>query len=140
MGSNTYGWYYNYYNNYQDNDNSASWTDIGKLYEFITQYYVWDKGPEGCETDQYNALPGDLVQFEWLDDPGPAWDHSVIIVQKGSGGYGYLYWVAGHSDDIDNYPLDSIINQSRRFVGIDRIDGYFKVYIPLAIRVSSEYI
>jgi hypothetical protein len=140
VGSNTYGWYYNYYNNYQDNDYSASWTDVGKLYEFITQYYVWDKGPEGCETDQYNALPGDLVQFEWRDDPGPAWDHSVIIVQKESGGYGYHYWVAGHSDDIDNYPLEFIIYQSRRFVRIDRIDGYFKVYIPLAIKDSSGYL
>ncbi|MCC7130777.1 MAG: hypothetical protein B6D39_06155 [Anaerolineae bacterium UTCFX2] len=140
VGSNTFGWYYNYYNNYLDNDYSASWTDVGKLYEFISQYYVWDKGPEGCETDQYNALPGDLVQFEWQDDPGPAWDHSVIIVLRGSGEYGYLYWVAGHSDDIDDYPLDSIIYQSRRFVSIDRIDGYFKVYIPVAIKDSSGYL
>ena len=86
------------------------------------------------------ALPGDLVQFEWRDDLGPAWDHSVIIVQKGSGGYGYLYWVAGHSDDIDNYPLDSIIYESRRFVRIDRIDGYFKVYIPVVLQATPEYL
>lgn len=137
VGSNTYGWYYN---TYIGNDYSASWVHVQYLYDFITQYNVWDKGPEGCETDQYNALPGDLVQFEWRDDQDTDWDHSVIIVQRGIGGYGYLYWVAGHSDDIDNYPLDSIIYQSRRFVGIDRIDGYFKVYIPLARKDSSGYL
>jgi hypothetical protein len=134
VGSNTFGWYYNYYNSYNDNDYSASWTDVIKLYEFITQYYVWDKGPEGCEVDQYNALPGDLVQFEWQNDEDPEWDHTVIIVQQGSGGYGNLYWVAGHTDDMDNYPLNSIIYQNRRFLRIDRIDGYYKLYIPLIIR------
>ena len=45
VGSNTSGWYYNYYNNYEDNDYSASWTDVEKLYEFISQYNVWNMGP-----------------------------------------------------------------------------------------------
>ncbi len=137
VGSNTYGWYYNYYNTYQDNDYSASWTDVGKLYEFITQYYVWDKGPEGCEIDQYNALPGDLVQFEWRSDTNPEWDHSVIIVQKGSGGYDYSYWVAGHSNDVDNYPLDNYLYDSRRFIRIDRIDGSNKVFLSVALKSLS---
>ena len=127
VGSNTYGWYYNYYNNYQDNDYSASWTDVGKLYEFITQYYVWDKGPEGCEVSKSNADRGDLVQFEWRDDPTPAWDHSMIIVREEIMYGESFFYVAGHSDDIDDYPLDSIIYQSRRFVRIDRIDGYFNL-------------
>ena len=68
VGSNTYGWYYNYYNNVYDNDYSASWTHVQFLYDFITQYLVWNKGPEGCEiNNNYDALEGDLVQFEWKD-------------------------------------------------------------------------
>lgn len=46
VGSNTYGWYYNYYHDYQHYDYSASWTNVTFLFEFITEYLVWDKGPE----------------------------------------------------------------------------------------------
>ena len=131
VGSGTLGWYYNYYNSYLDNDYSASWTDVNFLYDFITDYSVWAKGPEGCDTDQNNALPGDLVQFELQGNT--VWDHTVIIVVRGIGGSGYQYWVSGHSDEIDAYPLDSIVYQSRRFVRIERIDGYANLHIPLIL-------
>ncbi|MFZ6028791.1 MAG: amidase domain-containing protein [Chloroflexota bacterium] len=139
-GSNTYGWYYNYYNGYQNSDYSASWTDVQFLYEFITQYAVWSKGPEGCViNNSYAALAGDLVQFEWNDDGNTNWDHAMIIVRKETPPddpyYPYFY-VAGHSTDVDNYPLESIIYQSRRFIRIDRIDGYATVFAPLILRGS----
>lgn len=146
------GWYY-----YSASDYSNSWTHVQSLYDFITQYWVWPRpgiddpegpgGPEGCETDEYNALPGDLVQFEWFEDENhdgidddTLWDHNVIIVLRGSGGSGYKYWVSGHSDDIDSYPLDDIEYQDRRFIRIERIDGYAKVYLPLVLNAPSGYL
>lgn len=139
VGSNTYGWYYNYYNSYYDNDYSASWADVQFLYNFITQYNVWDKGPEGCEiNNDYAALEGDLVHFEWDDDT--IWDHAMIIVERQEDPYdpyNPTFYVAGHSDDVDDYPLNSIIYESRRFVRIERIDGYANVYLSLVIQNSS---
>lgn len=139
VGSNTYGWYYNYYNSYDDNDYSASWADVQFSYDFITQYYVWDKGPEGCAiNNDYAAVEGDLVQFEWDDDT--IWDHAMIIVERQEDPYdpyNPTFYIAGHSDDVDDYPLNSIIYKSRRFIRIDRIDGYDNVYLSLVIQNGS---
>ena len=67
---------------------TTSWTDVGKLYEFITQYYVWTRGRRDAR--QINIMHyRKYMQFEWPNDISPEWDHSVIIVQKGSGGYRY---------------------------------------------------
>lgn len=132
VGSNTYGWYYNYYKNYNDYDYSASWTDVQFSYDFITQYYVWDKGPEGCEiNNDYAVLKGDLVQFEWNGDT--TWDHAMIIVERQDDPYdpyNPTFYVSGHSTDVDNYPLNSIVYASKRFIHIERIDGYAKIYLP----------
>lgn len=140
VGSNTYGWYYHYYNSYQDNDYSASWTDVQFSYDFITQYYVWDKGPEGCEiNNDYAALEGDLVQFERVGDT-EEWDHAMIIVERQEDPYDPYdptFYVAGHSEDLDNYPLNSVTYRDIRFIRIERIDGYAKVYLPLAIKNSG---
>ena len=87
-------------------------------------------------------MEGDLVQFEWKDDNDTEWDHTVIIVRKETppgAPDNPSFYVAGHSDDIDNYPLSSFIYQSRRFIRIERIDGYGKVYIPLGFNNSSGY-
>jgi hypothetical protein len=139
VGNDSYGWYYN-----SGLDHSASWTDVGQLYNIITDYHAWNKGPEGCLTDRNDAMPGDLVQFEWFEDLNGdgidddiIWDHSVIIVIKGSGGSGYQYWVSGHTDNIDAYPLESITYASRRFLHIERIDGYANLHIPMVLNQNS---
>lgn len=141
VGSNTYGWYYN-----NNQDYSASWTDVQFLYDFITQYYVWGKGPEGCNIDKFYALKGDLVQFEWFEDEdhngiddNTAWDHTVIIVNKWFYAEEPFFEVAGHSDDVDNYPLENFTYASRRFVRIERIDGYYNLYIPVIVKDASGY-
>ena len=140
VGSNTFGWYYNYYNNYQDNDYSASWTDVQFLYDFITQYAVWDKGPEGCPVGKNSATIGDLIQYNWKDHtPDEVWDHSAIIVmvEQLPGGEMYPY-VAAHSDNVDYYPYGDyhydFPNMVTRFIHIERIDGYAKLFLPLMLK------
>lgn len=138
VGSNTYGWYYNYYISHQDNDYSASWTDVQFSYDFITKYYVWNRGPEGCEiNNDYAALEGDLVQFERVGNI-EEWDHAMIIVERQEDPqdpYNPNFYVAGHSDDLDDYPLSSVTYRDIRFIRIERIDGYAKVYLPLLLKV-----
>lgn len=142
------GWYI-----YSGSDYASAWTGVSNLYDFITQYWVWPRpgiddpdgpgGPEGCQVyNNYAALEGDLVQFEWDDDHDTSWDHTVIIVRKETppgAPDNPSFYVAGHSDDIDNYPLSSFIYQGRRFIRVERIDGYAKVYIPLGFKDSSGY-
>jgi hypothetical protein len=133
------GWYF-----YSASDYASAWTGVGNLYDFIAQYWVWPRpgiddpdgtgGPEGCIVDDYQAREGDLIQFEWHGDS--YWDHSVIIVKTEDYGYEVWHWVAGHSDDVDNYPFDY---NDIRFIHIDRIDGYAKIYIPLVMKdVEAE--
>jgi hypothetical protein len=135
VGSNTYGWYYN-----NVNDRAAAWTDVTAIHDFITQYWVWPAGPEGCDVAQYQAYEGDLIQYDWTNDS--AWDHSVIIVRSEDYGYHNRYhWVAAHTDDVDNYPFTSYLydnpNMVYRFVHIERIDGYAMVYLPVIIKNGS---
>jgi Putative amidase domain len=146
VGSNTFGWYYNYYEDYLHNDYSASWTDVQFLYDFITQYYVWDKGPEGCSVGKNSATIGDLVQYNWMvdengnyDPDDEVWDHGAIIVmvEQLPGGEMYPY-VAAHSSDLDNYPYREYIytfpHMIPRFIHIERIDGYAKSFLPLMLK------
>jgi hypothetical protein len=79
---------------------------------------------------------GDLIQIEKEGDP--YWDHSMIIVRTEDYGYEVWHWVAGHSPDVDNYPLDSFDYADIRFIHIDRIDGYAKIYIPLVIKGADS--
>lgn len=128
VGSGTFGWYYGYFNDFEHKDYSAAWTHVQYLYGFITEYYVWDKGPEGCEIPREStssALAGDLVQMDWNSEDD-TWNHSVIIVRKitpPDGPDNPLYYVAGHSDDVDYYPLTAMPGYDLRFVRIERIDG-----------------
>jgi hypothetical protein len=142
VGSNTYGWYYNTYigNNY-----SASWAHVQYLYDFITQYKVWDKGPEGCPVGKNSALIGDLIQYNWKDHtPDEGWDHTAIIVWIEELPQGEMYpFIAAHSEDLDNYPYREYFfdfpNMIFRFIHIERIDGYDKSFLSLIQRdVVSE--
>lgn len=148
-GFGSLGWYV-----YSDSDYTKAWTGVDFIHEFITEHWVWPRpgiddpdgpgGPEGCMVAEYQAREGDLIQFEWFEDVNndgidddkddPIWDHSVIIVKTKDYGYEVWHWVAGHSDDVDNYPLDYFDYNDIRFIHIDRIDGYFKLYIPLVIK------
>jgi hypothetical protein len=129
-GIGTNGWYY-----FDTNDRAAAWNDVERLYGFIVgETYFWDGGPEGCEVTSEEAQVGDVIQYEWNEDE--YWDHSAIIVTKGTGGQGYRYYVAGHTPDVDEYPYDSFNYDDIRFIHIERIDGYI-FYLPLEIGGGS---
>jgi len=142
-GANTIGWYYN-----SKFDYSPSWTEVNFLFDFITQYYYNENmGPEGCQYNHnYMAKEGDLVQFEW--GPGndyngdESWDHTAIIVSKETppdDPYHPYYYIAQHSDDLDNHPLHVITYQSIRFLNIVRIDGSIsEAYLPLLMQTSGN--
>lgn len=133
VGANTYGWYYNSVSDY-----ASAWTGVSYLYDFITQYWVWPAGPEGCDVAQYQAYEGDLIQYDWENDS--EWDHSVIIVRiLDIGPYNRYHWVSSHTPDVDDYPFTSFDypNKVYRFIHIERIDGYAMVYLPLIIKNGS---
>jgi len=135
IGSGTLGWYFNSVNDY-----SPAWTGVSYLYDFITQYWVWPAGPEGCVVSKDNAQPGDLIQYEW--EGGEEWDHGVIIVESIDMGYGDMYHlVAGHTPDVDDYPYYYFHygdpSKIYRYIRVERIDGYFMVYLPLVLKNSG---
>jgi hypothetical protein len=139
----TLGWFYT------DLAHRANaWNNVGAIYDFITQYWVWPipgeddpngpGGPEGCEVLQYEAYEGDLIQYDWTNNG--SWDHSAIIVSSIDLGQNNRYhYVASHTPDVDNYPFTSFDypNKIYRFVHIERIDGYAKIYIPSIIGGGS---
>ncbi len=134
------GWYF-----FSNSDYANAWTQVQALFEFITQYWVWPRpgiddpegpgGPEGCPMDFYQVYEGDLIQYDWTNNG--SWDHSVIIVRSQDlGQYNRFHWVAGHTPDVDDYPYSSFAypNQVYRFIQIERIDGYAKLFLPLILK------
>lgn len=131
-GTGTPGWYY-----LSVNDRATAWTDVGGLYGFITdESYYLKAGPQGYEATADSANKSDIIQFKWNGNDN-IWDHSVIIVDSWYSGRMY-HLVSAHSQDIDNYPLDSILYYQRRFIHITGIEGH-AIYIPLVIKSSGTY-
>lgn len=137
------GWYF-----YSSSDYANAWTEVQALFELITQYWVWPRpgiddpegpgGPEGCPKAQYEVYEGDLIQYDWTNDG--SWDHGVIIVRSEDYGQNNRYhYVASHTPDVDNYPFTTFDypNKIYRFVHIERIDGYAKIYVPSIIGGGS---
>jgi hypothetical protein len=143
-GSGTFGWYYN-----QSDDHSASWTDVGKLFEFITDYRVWPISPEGCDAVIDQAERGDVIQYNWKEkapgtpDPNDTvWDHSAFIVFSQYDPT--FHWVAGHSPEVDGYPYTQFKydyhhpDMVTRFIHIVRLDGA-RIFIPLALKNVTRF-
>lgn len=130
----TLGWFY-----MDVNHRANAWNNVTPLYDFITQYWAWPAGPEGCNVSQYQAYEGDLIQYDWTNDG--AWDHSVIIVRSMDiSPYNRYHWVSSHTPDVDDYPYSyfDYPNKVYRFIHIERIDGYAMVYLPLVIKNGSR--
>lgn len=125
------GWYWFWRS---PGDRSSSWTGVQPLFDFITHPDKSPLGPEGCAVQQYQAYPGDLIQYDWTQDN--VWDHSVIVVSEIQTGQSQWYdYVAGHTPDVDNYPYTDFHynhpNMVERYIHIDRIDGYALLNLPL---------
>ena len=143
IGSATYGWYYN-----DRYDHSPSWTHVKYLYDFIIEpgYSYWPAGPEGCDTVIDQTEKGDIIQYNWKENPpgtpdpnDEEWDHSVMIVLSQ---YEPTYhWVAGHSPDVDGYPYTHFIythpNMVYRFVHIVWLDAASLVKLPIVMNSES---
>jgi hypothetical protein len=133
------GWYY-----YSPSDYASAWTGVEFLHRFITNpanYNSWPSGPEGCDVPQYQAYPGDLIQYDWTQDS--YWDHSVIVVSTYQVDPTHWYdYIAGHTPDVDNYPYTSFQyshpNMVERFSHIDRIDGYALLDLPIILKNFSR--
>lgn len=147
-GGYTFGWYYK---DGLNGDYSPSWTHVDYFYSHIIQYLVWPLpgddpdgpgGPEGCEVLSYQAYPGDVIQYD-MKGIG-YWDHGAIIVKTDFlSDTNRYHYVASHSPDHDDYPYTKFMydynypNMVTRFLHIDRIDGYSKRFIPMAINYIS---
>ncbi len=126
-GDGQLGWYL-----YSALDHASAWNYVTPLMEFITQYWVWPAGPEGCEVSVTGLQVGDLIQYDW-QGTGTLWDHSAIVVNFVNEGSGVMMpYIASHTPDLDNYPY-SIFYQSPdriyRYIHIERIDGS-KIFMP----------
>jgi hypothetical protein len=107
------GWYYS-----GANDRAAAWTDVSSLYDFTVKGHFWEAGPEGVEQANESDLDeGDLIQYEWGD--GGTWNHTVMVVWMfKTSATSWYPLVAGHSDDVDNYPFEALNYAEYRFIHI----------------------
>jgi len=97
-GNGQLGWYF-----YSSLDHATAWNYVTPLMEFITQYWVWPAGPEGCEVAVTGLQVGDLIQYDW-EGTGVLWDHSAIVVNLVDQGSGVMMpYIASHTPDLDNY-------------------------------------
>ena len=143
----TVGWHY-----YNINDRATAWADVGKFYEFVTEYQEWPRpgiddpdgpgGPEGCEVLFYQAYPGDVIQYD-MEGIG-YWNHAAIIVKTDFlSDTNRYHYVASHTPDHDDYPYTKFMydynypDMETRFLHIDRIDGYSLRFIPLTMNYVS---
>ena len=107
----TFGWYYR-----TANDKAPAWTGVSYFRNFLLREET-SPGPKAVELfDLAQAQAGDVVQLSF---DGKTFQHSPVIVQVHKGSI----FVAAHSFDADNRPLDSYDYQSVRLL---HIVGYYK--------------
>lgn len=105
----TFGWYY-----LTADNRTPSWTGVPYFYQFLTRKEQ-SPGPVAIETTLDNCEPGDFVQ---LNFSGAAYQHTPIIVQKGSPATLWNTLVAAHTYDTDNYSLGNYNVKEMRFLHI----------------------
>jgi len=105
-----FGWYYR-----NANDKSPSWTGVSYFYNFLTQKNI-RTGPFAVETNEFQIYPGDFVQAE-LNGDG-AFDHTLVVVERGEGDSFDDILVAAHSQDADFRPLSSYPYTGIRFLHV----------------------
>ena len=135
-GDGQLGWYF-----YSSLDHATAWNYVTPLMEFITQYWVWSAGPEGCEVSVTGLQVGDLIQYDW-EGTGNLWDHSVIVVNIVNDGSGVMTpYIASHTPDLDNYPYFYFFDKEDRiyrYIHIERIDGS-KIFMPAILANMDNY-
>jgi len=145
LGVGDAGWFY--LNNKQY---ASGWTEVGSFFQRTTQFgpngelpETWrddyNQGPVGRllatrrwdEPDEVpNELkPGDVIQYEWLDDGDHYYDHTAIVVAIEGG----VPYVAAHTNDHDRVPYTTLTPiEEVRFIHIERSNGYPPVKAEIA--------
>ena len=110
----TYGWYYR-----SSSDYAPAFTGV----EFFWKFFVGDPefananggvGPFGREVTSDEVLAGDVVQ---LSDYMGIFYHTLIVTSIRDG----EIYVAGHTNDVYDRPLDSYSAEGFRFLHIEGV-------------------
>ncbi|NLW65008.1 MAG: amidase domain-containing protein [Clostridiales bacterium] len=110
----TFGWYY--YNLY---NRAPAWTSVEFLYRFLTNNQ--EIGPVAVKTDISQVSPGDIVQLSF---DGESFVHSPVVVSVGKTPSVSNIFVAAHTYDVDNRPLDSYPYMRKRFLHITHVNAW----------------
>ena len=106
------GWYYR-----TTNDRAAAWTGVRFLYEFLTKNS--GVGAFADEIPLDSVQPGDVIQLSFV--PGQ-FGHSLFVVDvapdDGQTPMESRIYIATHTDDSDNRPLDSYFYRVARALHI----------------------
>ncbi|QNL45581.1 amidase domain-containing protein [Oscillibacter hominis] len=105
----TYGWYY-----IDANQKSPSWTGVPFLFQFLTRKEA-SIGPVAEVASLEQMMPGDLVQLRFS---GEKFQHTPVVVYADQPRTLGDIWVAAHSYDADNRPLNTYEFEEIRFLHI----------------------
>ncbi len=104
-----YGWYY-----INANNKAPAWTGVQYLYQFLTRSEQ-SVGPVAVEVSSSDILPGDVVQLSFN---GRTFSHTPVVVSVQPPYRLEDIFVAAHSQDSDNRPLDTYQFSDIRFLHI----------------------
>ncbi len=109
----TFGWYY-----IDANQKAPAWTGVEYLYNFLTRNNH-SVGPVGRECTMEEIQPGDIVQLSFRGD---IFQHTPVVVRADRPAAPGEIWVAAHSQDADNRPLDTYQYQRVRYIHIEGVN------------------
>ena len=92
-----FGWFY-----ISTNNRTPSWTGVNQLYDFLVN--IKSAGPQGEIVPLSRIQNGDIIHLKF--NPGSRFDHSHVVVDRGSGTPSTIM-VAAHSNDSDCRPLST---------------------------------
>lgn len=102
----TFGWYY-----IDANNKSPSWTGVQYFYDFMTRE-AESVGPVAVDSAIHLIEPGDVVQLSFT---GERWNHTPVVVRVQEPTPAGIF-IAAHSYDADDRPLDSYDYEAIRFL------------------------
>lgn len=109
----TFGWYY-----IDANQKAPAWTGVAYLHQFLTRTNR-SIGPVGRECSIEEVRPGDIVQLLFS---GTVFQHSPVVVRANNPRTPGDIWVAAHSQDADNRPLNTYEYLQIRYIHIEGVN------------------
>ncbi len=109
-----YGWYY-----ISLNMRTPSWTGVQFFYNFMTTNE--GDGPYGRDAPLSEALPGDVIQLAFNDNP--AFTHTLLVVRTGRNPNPRNILLAAHTNDAYNRRMNSYEYTNARLIHIEGVRG-----------------